>query len=98
VASEPSGKWDMPEGATDYTGHTVSPFPPPSCSFRWYRPDKGPRGRVCCSLGGFSLLAFAFLILLLKSIHVSSEEVAVSLPKGQNEENIINVPKKIQEL
>lgn len=33
--------------------------------------------RVYCSLGSFGFLAFAFLIFLLKSIHVSSKEVRV---------------------
>lgn len=33
--------------------------------------------RVYCSLGSFSFLTFALLIFLLKSIHVSSEEVRV---------------------
>lgn len=44
-------------------------------------PCRHPRSdlRVCCSLCGFCFLAFAFLILLLEAVHVSSEEVGVRL-------------------
>lgn len=45
------------------------------------RTSLGTQGclRVSCSLGGFGFLAFAFLVFLLKSIHMSSEEVRVRL-------------------
>lgn len=55
---------------------TWSPLPLPSV-----RTSLGTQGclRVSCSLGGFGFLAFAFLVFLLKSIHMSSEEVRVRL-------------------
>lgn len=45
------------------------------------RTSLGTQGclKVSCSLGGFGFLAFAFLVFLLKSIHMSSEEVRVRL-------------------
>lgn len=55
---------------------TWSPLPLPSV-----QTSLGTQGclRVSCSLGGFGFLAFAFLVFLLKSIHMSSEEVRVRL-------------------
>ncbi len=70
----PQVNGSKPAGATDQ----VEAFPVPSDSTGQFR---YPRLclRVCCSLGGFGFLAFAFLIFLLKSIHVSSKEVGVRL-------------------
>lgn len=64
------GLWGEGEGPADRAG----PSP-----IRSYRPVQNPKVvfRVCCSLGCFGFLAFALLIFLLKSIHVSSKEVRV---------------------
>lgn len=50
------------------------------------RTSLGTQGclRVSCSLSGFGFLAFAFLVFLLKSIHMSSEEVRVRHLKFDN--------------
>jgi len=57
--------------------HKVSSPIPSDCTGQFRYPRLSVR--VCCSLGGFCFLAFAFLIFFLQTIHVSSEEIGVRL-------------------
>lgn len=61
---------------------TWSPLPFPSDTANQFRYPRLSE-RVSCSLGGFGFLAFAFLVFLLKSIHMSSEEVRVRLKRTE---------------
>lgn len=73
--SEASNEWEESRlGAADHM-ESLSHSP------QLVRTSLGTQGclRVSCSLGGFGFLAFAFLVFLLKSIHMSSEEVRVRL-------------------
>lgn len=71
--SEASNEWEESRlGAADH----MEPSPTP---LRQCEPVQVPKVRVSCSLSGFGFLAFAFLVFLLKSIHMSSEEVRVRL-------------------
>lgn len=78
--SEASNEWEESRlGAADHM-ESLSHSP------QLVRTSLGTQGclRVSCSLGGFGFLAFAFLVFLLKSIHMSSEEVRVRHLKFDN--------------
>lgn len=71
--AEASGEWVEKRGAA--TDHVEAVVVPEERTGQFRDPWLCYRVRV--SLGGFGCLAFAFLIFLLKSIHMSSQEIGV---------------------